>query len=89
MRGWRLLCQGIAVGNGVQCFPTYWEGDWLLAEAVGALEASLRDGVGEHPHNAAVVTRTRADRAARLDMSSSLGTSRVFILVGLRLMGEE
>lgn len=62
---------------------------WLLAEAVGVLEASLRDGVGEHPHNAAVVTRTRADRAARLDMSSSLGTSRVFILVGLRLMGEE
>ena len=62
---------------------------WPLAEAVGALEASLRDGVGEHPHNAAVVTRTRADRDARLDMSSSLGTSRVFILVGLRLMGEE
>ena len=62
---------------------------WLLAEAVGVLDASLRDGVGEHPHNAAVVTRTRTDRAARLDMSSSLGTSRVFILVGLRLMGEE
>ena len=62
---------------------------WLLAEAVGALEASLCDGVGEHPHNTAVVTRTRADRAARLDMSSSLGTSRVFILVGLRLMGED
>ena len=65
------------------------DGDWLLAEAVGALEASLCDGVREHPHNTAVVTRTRADRAARLDMSSSLGTSRVFILVGLRLMGEE
>ena len=62
---------------------------WLLAEAVGAFEALLCDGAGEHPHNAAVVTRTRADRAARLDMSSSLGTSRVFILVGLRLMGEE
>ena len=62
---------------------------WLLAEAVGVLDASLRDGVGEHPHNAAVVTRTRTDRAARLDMSSSLDTSRLFILVGLRLMGEE
>ena len=62
---------------------------WLLAEAVGVLDASLRDGAGEHPHNAAVVTRTRTDRAARLDMSSSLGTSRVFILVGLRRMGEE
>ena len=62
---------------------------WLLAEAVGALEASLCDGAGEHPHNAAVVTRTRTDRAVRLDMSSSLGTSRVFILVGLRRMGEE
>ena len=65
------------------------EGDWLLAEAVGALDASLRDGVGEHPHNAAVVTRTRTDRAARLDMSSSLDTSRLFILVGLRRMGEK
>ena len=63
---------------------------WLLAEAVGVLDASLRDGVGEeHPHNAAVVTRTRTDRAARLDMSSSLDTSRVFILVGLRRMGEK
>lgn len=62
---------------------------WLLAEAVGVLDASLRDGAGEHPHNAAVVTRTRTDRAARLDMSSSLGTSRVFILVGLRRMGEK
>lgn len=62
---------------------------WLLAEAVGVLDASLRDGVGEHPHNAAVVTRMRTDRAARLDMSSSLDTSRVFILVGLRRMGEE
>ena len=65
------------------------DGDWLLAEAVGVLDASLRDGAGEHPHNAAVVTRTRTDRAARLDMSSSLGTSRVFILVGLRRMGEK
>ena len=62
---------------------------WLLAEAVGVLDASLRDGVGEHPHNAAVVTRMRTDRAARLDMSSSLDTSRVFILVGLRRMGEK
>ena len=62
---------------------------WLLAEAVGVLDASLRDGVGEHPHNAAVVTRTRTDRAARLDMSSSLDTSRLFILVGLRRMGEK
>ena len=65
------------------------DGDWLLAEAVGVLDASLRDGVGEHPHNAAVETRMRTDRAARLDMSSSLDTSRVFILVGLRRMGEE
>ena len=65
------------------------DGAWLLAEAVGVLDASLRDGVGEHPHNAAVATRTRTDRAARLDMSSSLDTSRVFILVGLRRMGEE
>ena len=62
---------------------------WLLAEAVGVFDASLRDGVGEHPHNAAVVTRTRTDRAARLDMSSSLDTSRLFILVGLRRMGEK
>ena len=65
------------------------DGVWLLAEAVGVLDASLRDGVGEHPHNAAVETRMRANTVARLDMSSSLGTSRVFILVGLRLMGEE
>ena len=62
---------------------------WLLAEAVGVLDASLRDGVGEHPHNAAVVTRTRTDRAARLDMSSSLDTSRLFILVGVRRRGEK